>query len=85
MKTLLILPVVALSGCSAMEAISDNAHLFFATSVDSFTEVGGSEALVAVVNEPGILTVANVAVALIAALTGGTAAVIANGKKKTAK
>lgn len=84
MKTLLILPVVALSGCSAIEAISDNAHLFLASSVDSFTEAGGSEAVMVAVNDPGFLTVANVAIALIAALTGGTAAVIAkNGKKSS--
>lgn len=83
MKTLLILPVVALSGCSAFENLTDNAHLFLASSVDSFTGIGGSEAVVAAVSNPGVLTVANVAIALVAALTGGTAAVIAkNGKAK---
>ena len=66
-----------------MEAISDNAHLFLASSVESFTASGGNEAIAAVVTEPGILSIANVAIALVAALTGGTAAVIAkNGRKK---
>lgn len=73
MKYLWILPLVLLSGCSALSEIVDNGQAIVAGAASSFAEVGMAEKVAVAIAAPSVLSWSEVVLAAAAVVTGGAA------------
>lgn len=71
MRILLLFPLTAITGCSALQGIQDDAAFFLQAAAES----GAVEQVVTAVVSPSVVTATNAIAALITVLAGGTGAV----------